>query len=103
MSVSATYKLYSYPENKLLLSDNMTNRSGYDVQRSPYATDVAERVIKERIMRIMGGDIALRLSAFLKSYKPEEKTEQTEKEETSPENSDVQSLETEIPAEKTPQ
>ena len=72
MSMSATYRLYTYPDNKLLLSDRVTNRAGYDVQRSPYATDVAERVIKERIVRIMGDDIALRLAAFLKSYKPVE-------------------------------
>ena len=107
MSISASYKLYSYPENQLLLSDSVNNRAGYDVQRSPYATDMAERMIKERIVRIMGGDIALRLAAFLKSYKPAENTEQTEEKETFPEidaPSDAdRKVENETPAEENTQ
>ena len=59
-----------------MLSDRVTNRAGYDVQRSPYATDMAEKVIKERLVKIIGDDISLRLAAFLKSHKAaEEKTE----------------------------
>jgi len=75
MTLTASYKLYSYPENQVLLSDSTTSRTGYDVQRSPYATDVAERAARERIVQIMGDDIALRLAAFLKSYKVSEKSE----------------------------
>lgn len=67
-SRTAFYTLYSYPAGEKLLSASATGRSGYDVQRSPYATDVAERTAQERIMRILGDDIALRLAAFLKSY-----------------------------------
>ncbi|MBO4643209.1 MAG: hypothetical protein J5716_01205 [Alphaproteobacteria bacterium] len=74
MTISVSYKLYSYPENELLLSDSFTGRSGYDVQRSPYATDVAEKAVKERLVKIIGDDIALRLAAFLKSYRPAENT-----------------------------
>ena len=74
MTISVSYKLYSYPENELLVSDSFTGRSGYDVQRSPYATDVAEKAVKERLVKIIGDDIALRLAAFLKSYRPAENT-----------------------------
>lgn len=76
MVLSAHYKLYSYPENKLLLSDSVQERTGYDVQRSPYATDVAERASKERLVKILGDDIALRLAAFLKSYNVSEERQQ---------------------------
>ena len=75
MTVSVSYRLYSYPENNLLLSDGFTGRSGYDVQRSPYATDAAETAVKERLVKIIGDDIALRLAAYLKSYKPAEKSD----------------------------
>lgn len=78
MTLKASYKLYSYPENRILLSDSTAGRTGYDVQRSPYATDVAERVAKERIVRIMGDDIALRLAAFLKSYKVSDEKQSAE-------------------------
>ncbi len=76
MTFTAYYTLYSYPENKRLLSDSTVGRSSYDVQLSPYATDVAEQTAKERIMKILGDDIALRLAAFLKSYDVSEKPEQ---------------------------
>ena len=72
MTLTASYKLYSYPENEVLLSDSVTNRAGYDVQRSPYATDVAEKAVKERLVKIIGDDISLRLAAFLKSHKAAE-------------------------------
>ena len=68
MGFTAYYTLYSYPDNKKLLSDRTIAQSSYDVQLSPYATDVAERFAKERIMKILGDDIALRLAAFFKSY-----------------------------------
>lgn len=68
MSYTAYYTLLSYPENKSLLKDKTVGRISYDVQLSPYATDVAERTSKERVMKIIGDDIALRLAAFLKSY-----------------------------------
>ena len=68
MSYTAYYTLYSYPENEKLLTDSAVGRTSYDVQRSPYATDVAERSAQERVMKILGDDIALRLAAFLKSY-----------------------------------
>lgn len=68
MSYTAYYTLSSYPENKVLLKDTTVGRISYDVQLSPYATDVAERTSKERVMKIIGDDISLRLAAFLKSY-----------------------------------
>lgn len=76
MTFTAYYTLYTYPENRKLLSDSTVGRSSYDVQLSPYATDVAEQTAKERIMKILGNDIALRLAAFLKSYDVSEKSEQ---------------------------
>lgn len=76
MTFTASYTLYSYPENRRLLSDSTVGRSSYDVQLSPYATDVAEQTAKERVMKILGDDIALRLAAFLKSYDVSEKPEQ---------------------------
>ena len=76
MTFTAYYTLYSYPGNRVLLSDSTVGRSSYDVQLSPYATDVAEQTAKERIMKILGDDIALRLEAFLKSYDVSEKPEQ---------------------------
>ena len=68
MSYTAYYTLYSYPAGEKLLNAAATGRSSYDVQQSPYATDVAERTAQERIMRILGDDIGLRLAAFLKSF-----------------------------------
>ena len=76
MTFTAYYTLYTYPENHQILSDSTIGRSSYDVQLSPYATDVAEQTAKERIMKIIGDDIALRLAAFLKSYDVSEKSEQ---------------------------
>ena len=76
MTFTAYYTLYSYPGNRPLLRDSTVGRSSYDVQLSPYATDVAEQTAKERIMQILGDDIALRLAAFLKSYDVSEKSEQ---------------------------
>lgn len=76
MSFTAYYTLYSYPENRKLLSDSTVGRSGYDVQLSPYATDVAEEAAKKRIMKILGEDITLRLAAFLKTYDVSEKSKQ---------------------------
>ena len=76
MTFTAYYTLYTYPENRKLLSDSTVGRSSYDVQLSPYATDVAEQTAKERIMKILGNDIALRLAAFLKSYNVSEKLKQ---------------------------
>ena len=78
MTFTAYYKLYSYPENQVLLSDSIGGRTGYDVQLSPYATDVAEQAAKKRIVQIMGDDIALRLAAFLKSYKVPDKKQSAE-------------------------
>lgn len=68
MTYTARFTLYSYPENEKLLNDSAVGRTSYDVQRSPYATDVAERSAKERVMKILGDDISLRLAAFLKSH-----------------------------------
>ena len=74
MTMSVRYALYTYPENKRLMSDSLSGRSAYDVQRSPYATDVAEKITKERLAKIMGNNIALRVAAFLKAEtKPETK------------------------------
>ena len=80
MTMTVKYSLYSYPENKKLMSNSFTGRSNYDVQLSPYATDVAEQTTKERLAKIIGNDIALRVAAFLKSYKeiPDEKTDTAE-------------------------
>lgn len=103
MIISASYKLYSYPENKLLLSDSVSNRAGYDVQRSPYATDVAERVTRERIVRIMGNDIALRLAAFLKSYTPEEDVKEEPLSEEDEDSDTEQNSENEVSAKEKPQ
>ena len=89
MRFTAQYKLYSYPENKLLLSDSIGERTGYDVQRSPYATDVAEQAAKERLVKIMGDDIALRLAAFLKSYNVSEEMPPSEKEVPAPEAAQI--------------
>ena len=75
MTFTAYYKLYSYPDNQVLLSDSIGGRTGYDVQLSPFATDVAEQAARKRIVQIMGDDIALRLAAFLKSYDVAEKSE----------------------------
>ena len=69
MTMTVKYTLYSYPENTRLLASGFSARSAYDVQRSPYATDVAEQTTKERLARIMGNDLSLRIAAFLKSYK----------------------------------
>lgn len=80
MTMTAKYVLYSYPENRKLMSSNFTERSNYDVQQSPYATDMAEQAAKERLARIMGNNVALRVAAFLKGYKDPRKT-QTEAEE----------------------
>ena len=68
MTMTVKYSLYSYPENKKIMSGDFTKRSNYDVQRSPYATDVAEQTTKERLAKIMGNDIALRVAAFFKGY-----------------------------------
>ena len=80
MTMTVKYSLYSYPENKKIMSGDFTRRSNYDVQRSPYATDVAEQTTKERLAKIMGNDIALHVAAFLKGYKeiPDEKTDTAE-------------------------
>ena len=69
MTMTVKYILYSYPENKKLMSGSFAGRSNYDVQRSPYATDMAEEKTKERLAKIMGDDVALRVAAFLKGYK----------------------------------
>lgn len=68
MSYTAHYALYSYPAGEKLLNASAIGHSSYDVQQSPYATDVAERTAQERIMRILGDDIGLRVAAFLKSF-----------------------------------
>ena len=68
MIMTAKYQLSSYPEGDRLLSGSFSQRSAYDVQRSPYATDMAEGKTKERLAEIIGGDIALRVAAFLKGY-----------------------------------
>ena len=97
MTMTAKYVLYSYPENRELISSSFTERSNYDVQRSPYATDMAEQAAKERLAKIMGNNIALRVAAFLKGYKDprNEKTqdnplaeEQTGDDDEEPENSE---------------
>lgn len=69
MTMTAKYQLSSYPEGKRLLSGSFSQRSAYDVQRSPYATDMAEQSAKERLAQIIGNDVALRVAAFLNGYK----------------------------------
>ena len=79
MAMTVRYVLYSYPENQRLTGGNFSQRSAYDVQRSPYATDVAEETTKERLAKIIGNDIALRVAAFLKGYKdPREEEKESE-------------------------
>ena len=102
MEMTAKYTLYSYPENKKLMSGSSLGSSNYDVQRSPYATDMAEEKTKERLAKIIGKDIALRVGAFLKGYKdtrkektdiaetPVKKTVVVENVRTDMENKDIQ-------------
>lgn len=68
MTYTATYTLRTYPEGKVLLNDKTLGKASYNILESPYATDVAEESARERIMRILGDNISLRISAFLKSY-----------------------------------
>ena len=89
MAMSAKFSLFTYPENKKLISGSFTERSNYDVQRSPYATDVSEETIKKRLARILGNDIALRIAGFLKSYRPAEETAEIQKKEASPEQTEI--------------
>jgi len=69
MSYTSKYTLTSYPDGKTLLNGSTSARASYDVQKSPYASHAAEEAMKERVMRILGDDIALRLAAYLKSAK----------------------------------
>lgn len=69
MTYRGKYTLSSYPDGKTLLNGNTSARASYDVQKSPYASHAAEEAMKERVMRILGDDIALRVAAYLKSAK----------------------------------
>ncbi len=53
MRYTATYFLYTYPENKNILEDKTIARVSYDVQVSPYATEVAEQAATQRSMTIL--------------------------------------------------
>lgn len=67
MTYTATYILRTYPGDKKILEDNTSARASYNILESPYATDVSEKNAKERIMRMLGDNISLRLAAFLKN------------------------------------
>lgn len=69
MSYTGKYTLTSYPDGEKLLSGRTGARASYDVQKSPYASHAAEEAMKDRVMRILGDDIALRLATYLKSAK----------------------------------
>lgn len=69
MSYTGKYTLTSYPDGRKLVSGSTVSRASYDVQKSPYASHAAEEAMKERVMRILGDDIALRVVAYLKSAK----------------------------------
>lgn len=69
MSYTGKYTLTSYPDGEKLLSGSTGARASYDVQKSPYASHAAEEAMKDRVMRILGDDIALRLATYLKSAK----------------------------------
>lgn len=69
MTYSGRYALSSYPDGKTLVNGKTSASASYDVQKSPYASHAAEEAMKERVMRILGDDIALRVAAYLKSAK----------------------------------
>ena len=63
-----TYKLRRWPDNALIMTDTTSAMGSYNIVASPYATETAERALKERLMSILGNDIALRLSVYLRNH-----------------------------------
>lgn len=67
------FKLLSYPEGKVLLQDNLSVFSSYDVLQSPYSSNESQEVMSARLMQTLGTDISIRVSAYLKRIVNEEK------------------------------
>lgn len=74
MIYTAKYVLKTFPEAEVLLENTTSARASYNILESPYATDVAEEDAKKRMMRILGDNISLHVSSFLKKKRePKEK------------------------------
>lgn len=67
------FKLFLYPEGKILLQDTLSSFSSYDVLKSPYSSNEAQETMSARLMQTLGTDISIRVSAYLKRLINEEK------------------------------
>lgn len=65
MMYTAKYVLTAYPSGEELTKGSVSERASYDVLASPYASDTAEETIKERLMKILGESVSLRIGAYL--------------------------------------
>ena len=68
LTYTAKYKLRNYADNKVIMTDTTSAMGSYNIVESPYATQVAARALKERLVGIVGDDIALRLAVYFRSH-----------------------------------
>lgn len=68
MTYTAKYTLKAYPSGKVLTKGSVTERASYDVMVSPYSSDSAEETMKERLMKILGDSVSLRIAAYLEQH-----------------------------------
>lgn len=68
LTYTARYTLKNYADNKVIMTDKTSAMGSYNIVDSPYATQVAARALKERLVGIVGGDISLRLAAYFRSH-----------------------------------
>lgn len=75
----AKYSLRNRTDNALIMTDSTSAMGSYNIVDSPYATQTAEQALKERLINILGDDISLRLSVYLRNHpKLSQQGEETE-------------------------
>ena len=68
LTYNATYTLKTYPAGKSVMSDKASATGSYNIIVSPYATEVAERALKKRLIEMLGNDIAMRIAVYLRNH-----------------------------------
>ena len=68
LTYNATYELTTYPAGKIIMSDIASATGSYNIIVSPYATEVAERALKKRLIDILGNDISMRIAVYLRDH-----------------------------------
>lgn len=65
--ITAAYILTENNTNQVVIKDQTAASGAYNIVKEPYATQMARNKLKENLITIIANNIALRLTAYLKS------------------------------------